>query len=96
MIPSHIFASLGCPGKSATIEGVTLEGIADFSDLRLPAGVMNCIRVQPQSFDADGYKIEPTVEFKTEKGVLTEKTCPVTNFIRHQFVKGTDGEGKQL
>jgi hypothetical protein len=25
------------------------------------------------------------VEFKTEKGVLTEKTCPVINFIRYKF-----------
>ena len=33
------------------------------------------------------YRIEPIVEFKTEKGILTQKTCPVTNFIRHKFVE---------
>ena len=50
----------------------------------------NCIRVQPQSFNPDSYKIESSVEFKNEKGVLAEKTCPVINFIRYKFTDNKD------
>lgn len=52
--------------------------------------------MQPQAFNPDSYKIEPSVEFKTEKGVVTEKTCPITNFIRHKFVdyKGSEKDAE--
>lgn len=46
--------------------------------------------MQPQAFSSADYKIEPIVEFKTEKGILTQKTCPVTNFIRHKFVESSE------
>jgi hypothetical protein len=48
------------------------------------------------AFDPSNYQIEPSVQFKTDKGVVTEKNCPVTNFIRYKFEKGTDCETDKL
>ena len=73
--------------------------IAEFSDLRLPGNLTNCIRVQPEGFENDQYKIEPIVQFKTEKGVAVQKTCPVSNFIRWKYEeksKKNDAEAKKL
>lgn len=98
LIPEHIFAPIGGPTETVKLEGsdLSLPGVSEFSDLRLPASLQNCIRVQQMAFEPSTYSIEPTVQFKTEKGVLTEKNCPVTNFIRYKFVDGTDAETEKL
>lgn len=40
------------------------------TDLRLPANLNNCIRVQPKCFDKDTYQVESNVTFKDEKGIV--------------------------
>ena len=96
LIPAHIFTDLGQTEKQAQVQvegsDVSVPAVSDFLDFRLPANLQSCIRIQPQAFSAETYKIEPSVEFKTEKGVLTTKTCPVVNFIRHKYINGKDTE----
>ena len=53
--------------------------------MRLPGNLTNCIRVQPAVFDPREYKVENNVTFKDEKGIVTNKQCPVTNFIRWRY-----------
>ena len=59
--------------------------MAEVTDLRLPANVNNCIRVQPKCFDQSSYTIEDNVTYKDEKGILQTKTCPITSFIRWRY-----------
>ena len=53
--------------------------------MRLPGNLSNGIRIQPVGFEAEKYKVEENVMFKDEKGIVVNKQCPVTNFIRWRY-----------
>ena len=89
LIPRHIFSDLGI--KQADVDELVGEDkIAQFIDLRLPGNLTNCIRVQPAVFESKDYKVEDNVKFKDEKGIVTNKQCPVTNFIRWRYNDAQD------
>ena len=68
---------------------------AELTDLRLPANLNNCIRIQSKCFEKERYLVEETVHYKDEKGIRQEKACPVTNFIRWRYEKGKESIDSQ-
>ena len=95
LVPRYAYAQLGLLGDGNTLdkEDQDQEGNSiQFQDLKLPASLSNCIRVQPEAFDADKYQVEPNIEYKDEKGILITKTLPVSNFIRWRHAKEQSDE----
>jgi hypothetical protein len=80
LIPRHTFASLGGSQEEA-------DGITQLIDLRLPGNLKNNVRLQPVAFNEQSYKVESSVSYKDEKGVLNTKNSAVTNFIRWRYAK---------
>ena len=85
LIPRHIFADLGIKTTNEDDEVEEDDKLAEFIDLRLPGNLSNCIRIQPVGFEAKEYQVEENVTFKDEKGIMVNKQCPVTNFIRWRY-----------
>ena len=85
MIPRHMYAPLG---TRPTTEDA--DNCAQLIDLRLPGNLNNSIRVQPAAFNEQAYRVEPSVSYKDEKGILNTKHCAVTNFIRWRYASDAD------
>ena len=83
LIPRHVYADLGTKQPTAAKQ----PQIAQLIDLRLPGNLSNSIRLQPVAFNEQTYKVEASVNYKDEKGVLQTKQCAVSNFIRWRATK---------
>ena len=92
LIPRHTFADIGIPdtqkGKKETAPTDSRQKVAQLIDLRLPANLSNCMRLQPTCFNQEKYEVEPNVSYKDEKGILNTKQCAVSNFIRWRYAQG--------
>lgn len=59
LLPLHVYDSFSSSNE-----------LPQITELRLPANLNSCIRVQSKCFDASTYTIEENVNFKDEKGIL--------------------------